>query len=267
MTIKLDIQLDKKGKIPFNYNYALSSWLYRTLQLADRDLASLLHECGLPFKGRTFKLMTYGPLDVRPYEIDKKAGAMVPLGSAMSFELRFFMPSFAERFIAGLFQAREFGLRVGANSIEGRISSVKVLNEPEFQGEMAYRTVQPICIGVREPDKKHPQYLSPLDSRYCDLVVNNLISKFGALLEAGVLGETDSDPTNISDPEAIGFKLDSDKVRSKLLTVKEGKKEETRIRGYHCRFRLKAPSLFHRIAYYSGLGEKNSLGMGMIKVA
>ena len=50
--------------------------------------------------------------------------------------------------------------------------------------------------------------------------------------------------------------------RSKLITIKRNTPHETKVRGFLYSFKLKAPLDIHRIGYYAGFGEKNSMGFG-----
>ncbi len=52
----------------------------------------------------------------------------------------------------------------------------------------------------------------------------------------------------------------------KLITLKEGQSDETKIKGTLAPFRLKAPRELIEVGYECGFGEKNSQGFGMVKV-
>ena len=52
----------------------------------------------------------------------------------------------------------------------------------------------------------------------------------------------------------------------KLITLKEGRSDETKIKGTLAPFRLKAPRELIEVGYECGFGEKNSMGFGMVKV-
>ncbi|MBI4810670.1 MAG: CRISPR-associated endoribonuclease Cas6, partial [Ignavibacteriales bacterium] len=53
---------------------------------------------------------------------------------------------------------------------------------------------------------------------------------------------------------------------SKLITIKEGHKEETRVRGFMCPITIEGNPELIKLAYECGLGEKGSLGFGMIEI-
>ncbi|MBP8945755.1 MAG: hypothetical protein KBG25_07665, partial [Paludibacteraceae bacterium] len=55
-------------------------------------------------------------------------------------------------------------------------------------------------------------------------------------------------------------------IRQKLIRIKAGKADETFLKGFEFEFKLTAPVELMRIGYYSGFGEKNSLGFGCVEV-
>jgi CRISPR-associated endoribonuclease Cas6 len=52
---------------------------------------------------------------------------------------------------------------------------------------------------------------------------------------------------------------------TKLITLYEGRPEETKNRAFECPFALEGPPELLRIAYESGLGNDNAMGFGMIE--
>ena len=52
----------------------------------------------------------------------------------------------------------------------------------------------------------------------------------------------------------------------KLIALKEGRSDETMVKGTLAPFRLQAPKELIEVGYECGFGEKNSQGFGMVKV-
>ena len=71
-------------------------------------------------------------------------------------------------------------------------------------------------------------------------------------------------PFDMND-NVFSFELTDNKVKSKLITIKTNTPYESRVRGYLCSFRLKAPLELMKIAYEGGVGEQCSQGFGFIK--
>ena len=72
-------------------------------------------------------------------------------------------------------------------------------------------------------------------------------------------------PFDMEDKE-FSFELIDKKVKSKLITIKANTPYESRVRGYLCSFRLKAPLELMKIAYEGGVGEQCSQGFGFIEI-
>jgi len=53
---------------------------------------------------------------------------------------------------------------------------------------------------------------------------------------------------------------------SKLLHIKEGAAEETKIKAFAMPFAIRGNPELTKVAWECGLGDKNSLGLGMIDV-
>lgn len=103
---------------------------------------------------------------------------------------------------------------------------------------------------------KHAQYISPEESDFETLFLNNLTNKYIALVSAGIIPS--SKGREVAD---MSFKCTA-KPRQKLIKVKSGTAAEVMLRGYLFSFELKAPQELLQIGYFGGFGEKNSLGFG-----
>ncbi len=257
MRLLLSISLDKNRVLPINYTYYLGAWLYHALRRSDADFTSFLHEQGLSFGGKLYKLMTFGPLQIYPYHIDRQAATIESLNGQLTWELRFYVPRAGEDFIRRLFLNRSFTLGNSSHAVEGEVVAAELLPEPVYQPVMQYRLISPACIGRQGPEDKYPQYLSPEHTMYAELLLQNLLRKTQAALSADhAIGLEDYLPSPT-------FRL-LDTPRPKLLTVKAGRSDETRVRGFLYSFELKASEELQRVGFLCGFGEKNtSLGMGV----
>lgn len=256
MRLLLNISLGKNRVLPINYPYYLGAWLYHTLRRADADFASFLHEKGFSSSDKTYKLMTFGPLQIYPYQIDRQAATIESLNGRLTWELRFYVPLAGEDFIRGLFLNRSFTLGNSDHTVEGEVTTAELLPEPVYSPVMQYRLVSPTCISYQGPQDKYPQYLSPEHPMYTGLLLQNLLRKAQAALSAGHAAGMTSDQPPV-------FRL-LDTPRPKLLTVKAGRPDETRVRGFLYSFEFEAPKDLQRVGFLCGFGEKNaSLGMGV----
>ena len=94
------------------------------------------------------------------------------------------------------------------------------------------------------------------------MVLENLCRKYQALYGRSFLCESGQFVFAID--EAYVERMQG-KVQ-KLITLKEGRSDETKIKGTLAPFRLRAPRELMEVGYECGFGEKNSMGFGMVKV-
>ena len=62
MKFKLVLRQKRGNKIPFNYQYPLSSAIYKFIKQADQEYAEQLHQKGF---GKGFKLFTFSDLNFK----------------------------------------------------------------------------------------------------------------------------------------------------------------------------------------------------------
>ncbi|MGK7397632.1 MAG: CRISPR-associated endoribonuclease Cas6 [Candidatus Cyclobacteriaceae bacterium M3_2C_046] len=256
MRFKLVLQRSTPGRfIPLNYQYAISSWIYRRIELADPDYSHFLHGQGYANQNRKYKLFTFGPLETYPYQI--RQDRMEMKSDFASIVFSFVADQAAENFIKGIFTNQVMQVKDPVGGVTFEIIRVETLPREEFKQVMTYQLKTPLCISHKGVDDKHPQYLSPDHPQFADILLNNLVRKFAALQTAqagGIMPQPDNE-------FKLDFKLQS-RVKEKLLLIKSYTDHETRVKGYQFRFQLQAPVELQELGYYAGFGEKNSMGMG-----
>jgi CRISPR-associated endoribonuclease Cas6 len=102
-------------------------------------------------------------------------------------------------------------------------------------------------------DKQQSGGVVPLNYQYAALIVKlSLLNKYRAFY-----GHDFSE-------EHFPFSLRAlTKPRSSLISIREGTPQESKIRGFMCRFELTAPVELMKIMYETGLGSKNNQRGGM----
>lgn len=240
--------------LPINYQYELSSWIYRTLEKGDADYSSWLHNQGFGSGDKRFKLFTLSGLHFGRYKV---LGDRIRVEeSPVSFVLSLYATSTAGPFIAGLF--REQLLRLGDHRSEVRFVVTRLEKLPGMAcGSSMQFTMETPCV-ISRREGKEVKYLSPEDTGYADQFIGNLLSKYKALVEEKqiVPGEESRNWDGEMKFEPLG------KSRSKLITIKAGTPQQTQVKGFLFPFRLTVPPDLLRIGYYAGFGEKNSVGFG-----
>lgn len=261
MRIQLTLQHLPEAKVDFNYQYHLSSWIYKTLAQADGDFAEWLHQQGYVYGKRAYRLFTFGKLQPRRYRIDRQNKILVLAESPTTLTLSFHVPETVQHFVAGLFENQRFSLGSTHYHVDFEVQTVRMLPPPAFKETMRYRCESPLLISRLQANSRYPQYLAPDAPDYASLLLANLLRKWRAWQGVTVL--SDEMPLEESMPCHLpfDFRLLSE-PRSKLLRVKH-----TELRGYEFSFELTAPIELHEIGYYAGFGEKNAAaGMGMVQV-
>lgn len=242
--------------LPTNYQYALSSWIYKVINRADEQYSTFLHEKGFAYQGKRFKLFTFSQLDLRPYKI--LGNEIRLLGNEISLNIRFFVDSSLENFIKGLFMHQYCGLGNQYAQTDFEVTAIETKPAQVFNNTMRYECLSPIVVSVLRDDRSIA-YLDPGDPAFGPVLIQNLVRKHSALaLHADV---TESEPIRGD----YSFRR-LNEPRKKGITIKEHMEQETKVIAYLFRFELTAPVELQEVGYYAGFGEKNSMGFGCVRV-
>lgn len=104
MRLLLTLNSEKKQIIPINYQYPLSSAIYKILQNADAEYSAFLHEKGY---GKGFKLFTFSDIKC-PFQIN--GDRLILLSNKIELIVCFHLPKAAETFIKGLFMSQQIDI-------------------------------------------------------------------------------------------------------------------------------------------------------------
>ena len=164
--------------------------------------------------------------------------------------------------VVGIFEKQEFYIDREYNRFV--VEQVEILPEPEWERKMSFTMLSPMTVSLPEErnGKLVPQYLRAHDLRLSDALRVNIVNKYRSLYK-----------NELQDIE-FSCTLDQDYIEkhggyegvSKLIVIKEGKEDETKVKGIMCPLTIEGNPDLIKLAYESGLGEKNSLGFGMIEV-
>lgn len=218
-----------------------------------------MHERGLSPEGmsRRFKHFCFSQLIVERRKI--AAGRLHILSPVVEWYVTMPVEESLRHLVVGIFEKREF-------FIEREEIRFMVETMPELAWEcmMKFRMLSPLTVSIPEDrnGKLMPHYLRPDDPRLSDALRTNILNKFRSLYGDGLEDEQFSctlDNKFIADrggPEKIG----------KLITIKQGREDETKVRGFMCPITTEGNPELIKLAYESGLGEKGSQGFGMLAV-
>lgn len=252
------------SRLPLNYQYEFSSWIYRTLAQASPEFAAWLHEHGYSLEGhKRFKFFTFSRLQLHsPFRIDKAAQAIVLTSGRAGLTLSFLLDETLGHFISGLFQQQRFGIgNARFPAVDFEVQSVEMLPRPAFEPVMRFRALSPVCVSASEVGNPHPQYRSPEAPDYAELLFRNLQEK---LLTANHYAPSPGSRIAVPDA-ALRFRLLSQPQKNGI-TLKTGTPQETKVIGYTYDFELSAPPAWMELGYYAGFGVENAQGFGYVGV-
>ncbi len=262
MRLKLTLHVqDQNPILPLNYQYPVSAWIYKILNSADADFTEWLHNTGYTVGHRHFKLFTFSNLTISRYK--RKNDRLKILSPEVLLHLSFFIDKAAENFITGLFMNQEFVIGDSFDIARFYVQTVESLPLPNFQDNMEFKCLSPICLSrtVERNGRKLPEYISPDDSQYQQYFFDNLINKYKSTLNH----KYNAAPVGDDYLQNVGKLEILSPSKSRLLTIKEGTSQQSRVRGYLYRFRITAPPELISFGYLAGFGEKNSLGFGCVE--
>lgn len=261
--MRFRIQLCKErgnAYLPINFQYELSSAIYRIINRADSAFSKFLHGQGYVAFGRQFRLFTFSRVSFSGYRIIKEAGRIEHYGDQAFFEIGFMVVKAAEGFIKGLFMDQEIVIGDRVSRVAYQVSGIVAVQPPVFLEQMAYRCLSPIFIR-RKRKEGGEDYLHPEDPEYASLLLQNLVSKSLAYSSALNEGQLEALGT-ISD---FHFKPKG-KIYKNGVRIKQMTEKQTHLVGYMYEFELRAPIELHELGYYAGFGHLNSQGFGCVEV-
>jgi len=254
MRFKLNLDIEHRvfgNKLPINYQYELSAWIYSVIAKGDRQYAEWLHQNGFAEKHRNFKLFVFSNLYSPGIEFENDR--LIFTSNKASFYLSFLPERSTEEFVKGIFGEQYFSIGDGVSKVQFRVRQIEVVSSPDFSNQSAFKTLSPVVVSLAQ-ENNHPRYVSPEEDNYGQLLINNLKEKYRLFYNREFIGE-----------QNFHFELLSH-IRSKLIRIKAGTKEETQVRGFVFKFKMKADSELLRVMYETGMGEKGSQGFGCVEV-
>ena len=254
MRFKLILELkDSIGnEIPINYQYPIQAAIYRILSNSDIEFSTWLHENGYQIHGKRFKMFTYSNLFIPRYAIDKKRERFIVQSNLSTLYIGFLPEKSTQCFVQGVFADQTIQIADHISGAQFRIREVQAQEPLTYSPNQIFETLSPICVSERN-DRGYMDYLAPTDPHYEQGLLTGLLARYEAAYGKPCEGEQYCNLTILGTP------------KSRLVRVKAGTPQETRVRGYLYRFHIDLPEPLMQIAYESGLGEKGSMGFGMIK--
>lgn len=246
-----------KNTIPINYQYPLSAAIYSIINKADYHYASFLHERGY---GKGFKFFSFSQLR-SPFRIE--GDRMKLLSPHVEFEITFHMPEASQNFIKGLFMSQRIEIADRKSKVSFMVTSVESLANP-FQGinenqiiNIRLKPISPMVVGLHNQEGNY-EFLAPDDRRFSESLIYNWRNKISASYDEQTAREA---------VLLIEIILLEKPPKSRLITVKAGEPEETKIRGWmHFALQVTGEKQFVELLMNCGAGVYNAQGMGCVGV-
>lgn len=251
--------------VPFNYAYRLGGFLYSVLADADAHYARWLHEQGYARSStRRFKLFSFSDLRIPDYRIDARAGGIWVNSSYVEWTVSFYVDAAAQHFITGLFQDQRCVIASPTHRADFVIERVESMPLAITGDTVRLRTLSPVVIAERD-ERGKDQYLHPADAQFGPLLLHNLLGKYESV--EALTGAAENDLP------ALRYELLPERgkaaaqPRSRLVTIKEGSRAQTQVRGYYnFDFELSGPPDVLELAVLAGVGRYNAEGFGCVRV-
>lgn len=255
MRIKLTLTQDKpKQLIPSDYHYAITSFIYRTIERSDAVYSEWLHSKGFSDDSKRFKFFNFSDFLIpdRNFNIQ---GKIEIISSNFNLYISMLSDKSIEHLIIGMFDSGK--MKIFDNTTEAcfSVKYIETVPEPEYKQTMRYRILTPAVFSkkVLYNGKESPHYLRPDEEDYKIYFLKNIAEKYKIYTS----GNADYDSLKMD------FKIAGD-FKKHIRTIKVKGSPENKVAGYKYDFVLDAPPEVHKLIRMSGVGIKNSFGFGFV---
>ncbi len=262
MRIQFSLTCQRGTIIPINYQSELSSWIFSVLAKGGAELNGYIQQLGFDLGSKDFKLFTFSPLAIYPYEMDQTKQEFRLLGNQVKLTLSFWLGQQFEQQLVHLF--RQFPLQLGTCEGNPAIFEVKhwqVMPKMVFKETMTYKVSSPISISDVEDAPSGTPYPLPDSEQYDVAFFTHLIRKYKSAHRNRSLNAE-----NLLDASfPMVFQLRA-QPKSRLIHLKPNAEGLLQVRGFVYEFEITMPALLMDFAYHSGFGEHGHLGFGFVEL-
>ncbi|MFC7442055.1 CRISPR-associated endoribonuclease Cas6 [Laceyella putida] len=245
MRIEVTYEQVQPLALPYDLNYALTSYLYYCLAQIDEGQAKWLHDEGITFAGRSYKPLVTSRLQFQSLQTHR---THMMIQGEVKWRLDSIQPELIQNLIQGIWSVE--CLRLPKARIPLR--DVRILEQPTFTETMQYEPLSPIVVPVQQGERLH--YCHPLESQFYDSLRQS-ISQWYQMKWGEPMGDQS---IHVSVLEPARSKLSTTAV---LTTFKRKK-----LKGYLLPLEIQADPNVQQVIYESGLGSYGFQGFGMMEV-
>lgn len=260
MRIQFSLSCPKGAVIPINYQSEISNWVFSALAKAGAELQTWVQQKGYDLTSHSFKLFTFSPLAIYPYEMDQVRQEFKLMGNQVKLSISLYIdPSFDQQ-VVSLF--RQVPLTLGM--AEGRpaqfeVKHWQIIPRPNFREAMQFKAVSPISITTVEEVKTTNPYLLPESEAYDVSFFTHAVRRFKSAMQYKSLAALKLlDPAFPMEFGLLG------QAKSRLIHLKPNPDGITQLRGFAYDFEVSMPPPMMEFCYYAGFGEFPHLGFGFV---
>lgn len=245
MRLKLRLHFPKEHMVPIHYNEILQAGIYSAME---PDLAKFIHDQGIAYNERIFRLFTFSRLLGR-YELSKDRrwirfheGCDLIVSSPLDEVLRSVASTLLKRPT----------MNIGFNLVS--LTSIEAIMVSPVGSRVTVRVLSPIVAYStlkRFDGRKYTLYREPRETEFSELVHQNLIRKAGAL--ALWRGQPEGEHSE--------FRMVAKNTRQHVLKYKD-----FIIKGSSGVFKMYGDAKLLSLGIESGFGSKNSQGFGCVEI-
>ena len=305
MRIRLTLKpADKKAVLPINYNYYLTSLIYKFIFSSSRDYSSFLHNKGYRIgeSKKGFKLFTYSMLNGKKYSV--KGDKIIFENAEVAWEISSPVDVFLQHLITGAFTQGQLinignenrGEDMGAKFLIERVETAK---KPDFKETMRFTCLSPVTVSrIYEKNREGTtaiagnnlatgllnendddifsdntelgcHYIRPWEEGFSEAIERNLIKKYRLVYGKDPDGYIKNSGNFYENKGISKFKITIDNDYMNKKSGKITKKinfKNTEIIGFMSPFEVTGNPELIEIGYEAGFGEKGSIGCGCVKV-
>ncbi len=260
MRIQFSLSCQKGVIIPINYQSEISNWIFSVLSNSGAELSAWVQQQGFDFSSRTFKLFTFSPLAIYPYEMDQVKQEFKLLGNQVKLSISLYIEQAFEQQIVHLF--RQVPLTLG--TVDGvpaqfEVKHWQIMPRPGFKDTMQFKAISPISITTVEEGKSANQYLLPDHENYDISFFNHAVRRFKSAMQYKSLAAL-----KLIDPSfPMNFRL-LGPAKSRLIHLKPNPDGISQLRGFAFEFEVSMPIPLMEFCYFTGFGEFPYLGFGFV---
>lgn len=245
MRIRFVFEIPAETSLPYHYPYALMSYFYHAVRMADPDLAEWLHQEGIPYEGQKYKPFVFSPL---AFDHCRKSPGQMRVQGKATWKVDSIHPPLLQALCQGIQALNHLQLF----SHRFPLHSIHFEERPRFESVMNYRCLGPVVFPVRKEGKL--VFCHPLESDFYDQIRTSLHR--WAKLKWGV-DDSNSAPIRIRLLNPGHFRLEQ---AATLIDIK-GKKTK----GYQMPLQIHASPRIQEVAMEAGIGSYTNQGFGILE--